>query len=294
MTVLVTGGTGFVGPKVVHALRAEDRPVRVLARKPERHEQMRAWGCEIVQGDMTDAASLRRASEGCDAVVHLVAILLGKREAFERVMVQGTRDLVAAAKEAGVKRFVLMSALGTNERTKDLTPYFHAKWEEEQALQKSGLDHTIFRPSFVFGRDGGVLGGLIRLVRWSPVTPIVGTRQLQPIWIDDVAAFFARSLQVGKKGNGTWELGGPDRVTWEELHERLRRRMGKRRLAFRVPIGLVRAGASAGELLPPLRGARSGVEMLEVDDNVTDIGPAVETFGIKPISLDEQLRRAIG
>jgi uncharacterized protein YbjT (DUF2867 family) len=294
MTVLVTGGTGFVGPKVVHALRAEDRPVRVLARKPERHEQMRAWGCEIVQGDMTDAASLRRASEGCDAVVHLVAILLGKREAFERVMVQGTRDLVAAAKEAGVKRFVLMSALGTNERTKDLTPYFHAKWEEEQALQKSGLDHTIFRPSFVFGRDGGVLGGLIRLVRWSPVTPIVGTRQLQPIWIDDVAAFFARSLQVGKKGNGTWEVGGPDRVTWEELHERLRRRMGKRRLAFRVPIGLVRAGASAGELLPPLRGARSGVEMLEVDDNVTDIGPAVETFGIKPISLDEQLRRAIG
>jgi uncharacterized protein YbjT (DUF2867 family) len=294
MTVLVTGGTGFVGPKVVHALRAEDRPVRVLARKPERHEQMRAWGCEIVQGDMTDAASLRRASEGCDAVVHLVAILLGKREAFERVMVQGTRDLVAAAKEAGVKRFVLMSALGTNERTKDLTPYFNAKWEEEQALQKSGLDHTIFRPSFVFGRDGGVLGGLIRLVRWSPVTPIVGTRQLQPIWIDDVAAFFARSLQVGKKGNGTWELGGPDRVTWEELHERLRRRMGKRRLAFRVPIGLVRAGASAGELLPPLRGARSGVEMLEVDDNVTDIGPAVETFGIKPISLDEQLRRAIG
>jgi uncharacterized protein YbjT (DUF2867 family) len=293
MTVLVTGGTGFVGPKIVHALRAEDRLVRVLARKPERHEQMRAWGCEVVQGDMTDASSLRRAAEGCDAVVHLVAILLGKPEAFERVMVQGTRDLVAAAEDAGVKRFVLMSALGTNERTKDLTPYFHAKWEEEQALQRSGLDHTIFRPSFVFGRDGGVLGGLIRLVRWSPVTPVVGTRQLQPIWIEDVAAFFARSLQVGKKGNGTWELGGPDRVTWEELNERLRRRMGKRRLAFRMPIGLVRAGAAAGELLPPLRGARSGVEMLEADDYVTDIKPAVDTFGIQPISLDEQLRRAV-
>jgi uncharacterized protein YbjT (DUF2867 family) len=293
MTVLVTGGTGFVGPKIIHALRAEDRPVRVLARKPERHEQMRAWGCEVVQGDMTDPPSLRRAVEGCDAVVHLVAILLGKPEAFERVMVQGTRDLIAAAEDAGVKRFVLMSALGTNERTKDLTPYFHAKWEEEQALQQSGLDHTIFRPSFVFGRDGGVLGGLIRLIRWSPVTPIVGTRQLQPIWIEDIAAYFARSLHVGKKGNGTWELGGPDRITWEELNERLRRRMGKRRLAFRVPMGLVQAGATVGELLPPLRGARSGVEMLEVDDNVTDIGPAVETFGIQPISLDEQLRRAV-
>ena len=74
MTVLVTGGTGFVGPKIVHALRAEERPVRVLARKPERHSELRAWGCEIVQGDMTDTASLRRAVDGAEAVVHLVAL----------------------------------------------------------------------------------------------------------------------------------------------------------------------------------------------------------------------------
>ena len=293
MTVLVTGGTGFVGPKVVHALRAEERPVRVLARKPERQDQLRAWGCEIVAGDMTDAASLRRALEGCEAVVHLVALLLGSPAAFERVMVQGTRDLVAAAEEAGVRRFVLMSALGTSERAKDVSPYFRAKWEEEQAVEQSGLEHTTFRPSFIFGRDGGVLGNLIRLVRWSPVTPVVGTRELQPIWVEDVAAYFARALEIGAKGNGTWELGGPDRLTWEELNERLRRLMGRRRLAFRMPTGLVKAGASAAELLPPLRGARSGVEMLELEDNVTDISPAVEAFGIQPISLDEQLRRAV-
>ena len=293
MTVLVTGGTGFVGPKVVHALRAEERPVRVLARKPERQDQLRAWGCEIVAGDMTDAASLRRALEGCEAVVHLVALLLGSPAAFERVMVQGTRDLVAAAEEAGVRRFVLMSALGTSGRAKDVSPYFRAKWEEEQAVEQSGLEHTTFRPSFIFGRDGGVLGNLIRLVRWSPVTPVVGTRELQPIWVEDVAAYFARALEIGAKGNGTWELGGPDRLTWEELNERLRRLMGRRRLAFRMPTGLVKAGASAAELLPPLRGARSGVEMLELEDNVTDISPAVEAFGIQPISLDEQLRRAV-
>jgi uncharacterized protein YbjT (DUF2867 family) len=293
MTVLVTGGTGFVGPKVVHALRAQERPVRVLARKPDKQEQLRAWGCEIVQGDMTDAAELRSAVEGCDAVVHLVAILLGSPQAFERVMVQGTRDLVGAAKEAGVRRFVLMSALGTSERTKDASPYYHAKWEEERAVEGSGLDHTIFRPSFVFGRDGGILGNLVRMVRWSPVTPVVGTRQLQPIWVDDMASYIARALEVGNKGDGTWELGGPDRVTWEELNERLRRVMGKRRLAFRVPTGLLKAGATAGELLPPLRGARAGVEMLEAEDNVTDIGPAVAAFGVHPISLDEQLRRAV-
>jgi NADH dehydrogenase len=176
MTILVTGGTGFVGPNVVHALRAEERPVRVLARKPDKQDQLRAWGCELVQGDMTDADSLRRAVEGCEAVVHLVAVApFADPKATQRVMEQGTRDLLTAAKEAGVGRFALMSALGTSERTKDLAPYFHAKWDEEQAVKKSGLEHTIFRPSFIFGRDGGMLPTLIRLVRWSPVTPVAGS-----------------------------------------------------------------------------------------------------------------------
>src|SRR5439155_25294363 len=93
--------------------------------------------------------------------------------------------------------------------------------------------------------------------------------------------------------NRTFELAGPDRVTWEALNERILRVLGKRRLAVRVPIGLVRAGASAAELAPPLRGARSGVEMLELDDNVTNIAPAVETFRIQPISREEQLRPAV-
>src|SRR5206468_8723794 len=137
-------------------------------------ELLAAWGCELAQGDMTDAASLRRAVEGCEVVVHLVAIRQGREELFRRVMEQGTRDLVAAAKEAGVRRFVLMSALGTSEETKDLVPYYHAKWEMEATVKASGLEHVIFRPSFVFGRDGGALPLFIRQVRWSLVTPVVG------------------------------------------------------------------------------------------------------------------------
>jgi uncharacterized protein YbjT (DUF2867 family) len=294
MTVLVTGGTGFVGPKVVHALRAAERPVRVLARRPDKQEQLRAWGCEIVQGDMTDTASLRRGVEGCEAVVHLVALApFADPSATRRVMEQGTRDLVAASREAGVRRFVLMSALGVREDTKDLSAYNHAKWDEEQAVQESGLENTIFRPSFVFGRDGGLLPGLLRLTRWSPVTPVPSARRLQPIWVDDVAAHFARSLEIGTKGNGTWELAGPDQVTWSELLERLRRVAGKRRVAFQMPGGLLRIGAGAASLLPPVRGAPGAVAMLESDDSITDIAPAVEAFGIQPISLEEQLRRAV-
>lgn len=294
--ILVTGATGFVGPKVVHALRAEDRPIRVLARDPKGAEMLANWGCEVVQGDMTDAASLRRAVDGCEVVIDLVAIISGKPEDFDRVMIQGTRDLASAAKEAGAQRFVLMSALGVSERSKDLTPYFRAKWDEEQAVQSSGLEYTIFRPSFVFGADGGSLPIYIRQVRWSPLVTVIGdgTRRLQPIWVEDVAAFFAKSLSTPDAVNRTFELGGPDVVSWDELYERIRRVLGKRRATIHMPYGLVRAGAAVVEKLPldlPL--SRDAVTMLEFEDNVTDIEPAVETFGVKPITLDEQLRRAV-
>jgi uncharacterized protein YbjT (DUF2867 family) len=294
--ILVTGGTGFVGSRVVHGLRAEDRPVRVLARNPKDAETLANWGCQVVEGDMTDAASLRRAVTGCEAVIDLVAIISGSREDFERVMIRGTRDLVAAAKDAGVKRFVLMSALGVGERTKDLTQYYHAKWDEEQAVQSSGLEYTIFRPSFVFGGDGGSLPIYIRQVRWSPVITVIGdgTRRLQPIWVDDVAAFFVKTFSIPEAVNRTFELAGPDVVTWDELYERIRRVLGKKRAKIHMPYGLVRAGAAVVEKIPvdfPL--SRDAVTMLEFDDNVTDIRPAVETFGIEPISLDEQLRRAV-
>ena len=293
--ILVTGGTGFVGPKVVHALRAEDRPVRVLARRPEKHEQLRTWGCEVVPGDVTDVDSLRRAVAGCEAAVHLVALPpFADPGATERVMTQGTRDLVAAAKEANVGRFVLMSALGTSEETLDVAPYYRAKWEMEQEVKRSGLEHVIFRPSFVFGKDGGLLAQQIMLTRWSPVTPVLSRHRMQPIWVEDVAAFFAKALSTPAAANRTFELGGPDVLTWAELHERIRRLLGKRRLAFLMPPELLKAGAAVGGLLPPFRGARGAVGMLDFGDNVGDITPAVETFGIQPIGVDEQIRRAVG
>jgi uncharacterized protein YbjT (DUF2867 family) len=293
--ILVTGGTGFVGPKVVHAIRAEGRPVRALVRNPgsKAARTLATWGCEVAQGDMTDRDSVRRAVEGCEAVVHLVALVRGKPELYERVMAQGTRDLVDAAKEAGVRRFVLMSALGVHEGSKDLTPYYRAKWDQEQVLAASGLEHVIFRPSFVFGRDGGVLAIVVRAFRFSPVVGIPGTRRMQPIWVEDVAAFFARALSTPEAANRTFDLVGPDVVTWDELYDRIKRVLGKRRATFHVPARLAKAGAAVVEALPgsfPM--SRDAITMLEFEDNVGDIGPAVSTFGIHPIGLTEQIRRA--
>jgi uncharacterized protein YbjT (DUF2867 family) len=294
VTVLVTGATGFIGPHVVHALRARGVEARALVRDPARATRLQAWGVELAPGDVTDPASLRAACEGCDAVIHLVAIITGRPAQFERVMAQGTRDLVAAAADAGVRRFVLASALGVDERTKDAVPYFRAKWEMERAVRESALEHVIFRPSFVFGKDGGVLPTFVRLARFAPVTPIVGpgTQRLQPIWVEDVAEYYARALEEPGVANRTFEIGGPDAPTWNEFWDRLKRVLGARRPSLHVPFGVMRAQAALTERLPGAPVTRDQLTMLQLGDNVVTSPDAVETFGLPLVPLDEQLRRA--
>jgi uncharacterized protein YbjT (DUF2867 family) len=295
MTVLVTGPSGFIGPHVVHALRARDVPVRALVREPGRGSRLSAWGVELAVGDVTDPASLRAAVVGADTVVHLVAIIKGARADFERIMAQGTRDLVAAAQEAGVRRFVLASALGLDEGSKDRVPYFAAKWEMERAVKASGLEHVIFRPSFVFGRDGGVLPTFVRLARFAPVTPIVGpgTQRLQPIWVEDVAEYYARALDLPAAAGRTFEIGGPDAPTWNEFWERLKRVLGTRRPSVHVPFSVMRVQAALTEWLPGAPVTRDQLTMLELGDNVVRSPDAAETFQLPLVPLDEQLRRAV-
>jgi uncharacterized protein YbjT (DUF2867 family) len=293
--VLVTGGTGFVGTTVIHALRAHGHDVRALVRRPDRARKLEIWGCELAEGDVTDAESLRRAAENCEAAVHLVAIIKGPREAFDRVMVSGTENLLAATKDAGVHRLVLMSALGTSERNRELVPYFHAKWEMEQAVAASGLEHVVFRPSFVFGKDGGVLPMFIRQVRRIPVVPVVGTgeEKMQPIWVEDVAQFFARAVDMPAATGGLFEIGGPEAVTWNEFFGRVKKVLGVRRRTMHIPIGLVRAGAAIVEHLPGAPITLDQLTMLtEGGDNVCDNTRALAAFGIDLVGLDEQIRRA--
>ena len=295
--ILVTGSTGFVGPHVVHALRERDKPVRALVRTPSGRSAttLAAWGAELVQGDMTDRESLRRAVDGAEVVVHLVAIRQGPEEQFRQIMEQGTRNLVGVAQEAGVRRFVLMSALGTSEETKDLVPYYHAKWEQEQTRRASGLEHVIFRPSFVFARDGGILPTFRKLAKLTPVTPIIGSGQqrIQPIWIDDVGAYFAQSVDLPEAANRIFELGGPDVVSWNEFWQRLKSVLGQRRPSIHVPTRVMRVNALLTERLPgnvPL--TRDLLKMLEHGDNVVTNDDALQTFQLPLVTLDEQLRRA--
>jgi uncharacterized protein YbjT (DUF2867 family) len=266
--------------------------VRAMVRDVKGAGALAGVECELVRGDVTEPASLREAVADCDAVVHLVAILSGKPGDFERVLAQGTRNLLAAARDAGISRWVQMSALGTSEETKDLVPYYRAKWDAENAVRESGLPHVILRPSLVFGPDGGALPRFARIARLAPVTPIVGpgTQRLQPIWVDDMVEVIARCAR-GEQ-SGLLQVGGPDVVTWNEFWSRLKVALGTRRPSLHLPVWFMRPQAFALERLPGPLLTRDQLKMLAAGDNVAEPNDALR-FGLPLVPLDEQLGRAV-
>jgi uncharacterized protein YbjT (DUF2867 family) len=293
MKVFVTGATGFVGPAVANAIVDAGHEVRVLERTPGSSAKAGIKKHTAVQGDITDPESLGRAVRDSDVIVHLVAIRQGTPEQFERVVVGGTRNVLAAAKDARVRRFILMSALGVTEHTKDLVPYYNSKWTTEQDTKSSGLEYVIFRPSFIFGGRGGILPTFKMLAKLSPITAIIGsgTQRIQPIGVGDVGAYFAAAVAKPDAANRTFELGGPDIVDWNEFWRRLRLALGIRlRPIVHVPTALMRIPATITERLPgniPL--TRDLLKMLEAGDNVVSNDDAVRTFGVTLLPLDEQL-----
>ena len=293
--ILVTGASGFVGRYVVRALAGRGDRVRALVRDAAGAEVLDDVDCELARGDVTDPASLNEAASACDSVVHLVAIIAGKPTAFEHVIAQGTTNVIAAAREAGARRIVHMSALGVGEATKDTVPYYRAKWAAEESVRGSGLGHAILRPSFVFGPDGGALPQFLRIARLAPVTPIVGegTQCLQPVWVDDLARGVL--LALDRSDTMEIELGGPDVVDWNELWERLKRALGTKRPTLHVPMWLMRPQALLLERLPSPPVTRDQLRMLELGDNVvSDGGRGMEQLGLRDLlPLAAQLSRAV-
>ena len=290
--ILVTGASGFVGRHVVRELAASGAHVRAMVRTARGAAAVDGVDCELVRGDVTDPASLRVAARGMRTIVHLVAIVEGSPATFERVMAAGTGNLLEAARESGVRRIVLMSALGTGPGA--TVPYFRAKWAAEQAVAGYGIDHAVLRPSFVFGTDGGALPRFARIARLFPLTPVIGpgTQRVQPIWIDDLVR--AVRLAVDADGiDGPVELGGPEAVTWMELWRRLKAALGTRRPAIHVPFWLARGPAALFERVPPALVTRDQLRMLEGPDNiVSDGGSSMRRLGLGDlVSLDDQLRR---
>lgn len=277
MKVAITGGTGYVGPAVVEETLAAGHEVVALEHRrrlevPD-HPRLRR-----VKGSVDDEASLRAAFAECDAVIHLVAILRERKGAtFQAVHVEGTRRVVAAAKAAGVRRFVLMSANGVDLGVE--TPYFRTKREMERLVKEAGFDWTILRPSYIAGaREGGFDAQFARIVDLAPILPAFdgGRFEIQPVSRRNIAQAFVRALTTPAAIGRTYVLAGPERFTWREYLRRLARVRRRRRWIMPVPRWLI-LPISRLRVLP----ADHDTLVMLMAGNVGDPEPARKDLGLE-------------
>jgi uncharacterized protein YbjT (DUF2867 family) len=287
LRVLVTGGTGFVGTHVVNRLLRRGHAVAVLARVPEKTRNRYNRPVETVPGDVLDPAAFARAASGREALVHLVGIIHAKgHQTFDRMHREAAANAVAAAGSAGTLRFLHMSAMGSSEDSP--SQYGRSKAAGEKAVRASGLDWTIFRPSIIFGPGDGFVSLLAPIVRYNPgFIPVIGrgTTRFQPVSVYDVARLFADALEKPETSGQTYEVGGPEVFTLNDIYREIAAAVGKpRKPLLHLPLWYGRILAAGFEWLarrgaiesPPL--TRDQLRSLS-RDNAADVTQTVATFG---------------
>ncbi|QZX98525.1 complex I NDUFA9 subunit family protein [Halobaculum rubrum] len=299
MRVVVAGATGFIGTHLCTELDQRGHDVVGIARDPTGAGL--PDGVVIKAGDVTDRDSLAGAVEGADAVVNLVALSPlfkpdGGDELHERIHLRGTENLLAVAEDAGVDRFVQMSALGADPE--GTTHYIRAKGHAEEAVRESEIEHVIARPSVVFG-DGGEFVYFTKRLKeiFAPGVPVYplpggGRNRFQPIWVGDLVPMLADAVADADHADRTYEFGGPDVLTLRAISEMVFEAEGRSITVVPLPMGLAKVGLSVlGSVGFPM--GRDQYRSLQLDNVVSenDVG----AFGVAEADLksfDEYLRGA--
>jgi uncharacterized protein YbjT (DUF2867 family) len=293
MKVFLTGATGFVGKNMLRRLLAEGHAVRAALRGLPGQKARLVQGFhndgdfQYVPGDVVEGTRLDEGMRGCDAVIHLVGIIMEKgTNTFERVHHLGTRNVVEAAKRTGIERFVQMSALGA--RADGVAAYQTTKWKGEEEVRQSGIPFCILRPSLIFGQGDGFVTQMMATMRSAPLfrpVPGDGTPKFRPISIEDVTTCFLRALTTEAATDQTIEIGGADELTLNEVLAEIARCAGVRKPAVHIPMPLMVAGATVMEKL--LKNPPVTVDQLRMlrEGSTCDIGPMKRIFGLSPMGF---------
>jgi uncharacterized protein YbjT (DUF2867 family) len=301
--VTVFGGSGFIGAQAVRQLARAGWRIRVAVRNPAKAYAMRLHGdvgqIDIVQANVRNAPSLRRALSGATAAINLAAVARETgRQGFQALHVMGARNVAEAARAEGVIRLAQMSALGADAASP--SKYARTKALGEAAVREVYPDATILRPSVVFGPQDNFFNRFASMAQVSPVLPLVGggLTRFQPVFVGDVAK--ALSCAAGSPNTVgsppaaglTYELGGPAVFTFRELMELMLAEIGKRRFLAPIPWPIASLLGAAGDLAgalvaPPVTADQ--VRLLRADNVVSGAFPGLTELGITPTTLEAVL-----
>ncbi len=292
--ILVTGGTGFVGRNIVRLLVEKGQQVRCLVRESSPRDVLDGMDVEFCAGDILVPDTLKEAFNGIDTVIHLVGIIKEiKGATFERIHTEGTKNILDASKNAEIKKYIHMSALGT--RPDGISRYHKTKWQAEEAVRNSGLKYVILRPPIICGADDEFVNMFAKMIKQTFITRIIpvigkGKSRMQPIYVGDVAHCFYEAAVNDNISDKTYEIGGPDAISFNEILDTIMKVMQKNRFKMHLPVAMFKPLAFLMEKTssnPPL--CRDQLIMLR-EDNVCDITEMKRDFKIQPKPFEDTIR----
>ncbi len=293
--VTVFGGSGFIGRYVVHALAKRGHRIRVAVRRPDLAGHLQPLGTvgqvKAIQANLRYRWSVDRALEGADAAVNLVGILAQSgRQTFDAVQTFGPRAIGEAALAANISSVVHVSAIGADPNS--TIGYIRSKGKGEAGIREAAPTTVIMRPSIAFGPEDDFFNRFAAMARLSPALPLIGGggTRFQPVFAGDIAEAIALAVD-GEAGRGTtFELGGPEILTFRQCLERTLAVTQRRRLLLPIPWGAARLLGRIGRFLPGAPITADQIEMLRFDNVVSPAakagGRTLEGLGIEPTALD--------